>query len=582
MGVILWYTIDFPSLLLKVSNDVRSGSVLADAEIVVKYEIGEPGTFDITFADLPLDLHKKLTGALAEKKAGPEGGIDVDIHLGYLDDPSGREVVLSGRVDAIRSTTRYPPLAIRLTGYEEAAYRLLARTDPGSDPPRAGFSLPETTPHDAATHIAGLAGVDVVGSPEPCAYLREITKTGKNAFALLRAVADQYAYEILVQDGTLQCGKNVVHPPAGRFPDIPPVAALAAAIGGEECLVVPKTMTVARLAEFRPAQLGTVGKQAVDTDPKDPAKVEAFDFTVLGTPSLRAGMMVAAGVEGYANPFRGFRILQLTHTFSPRGGYTCGGRAVEFAVEGGNHRLSELARKATAHSIADLISGKAQEHAAVNPSVDVGVIDRAEPARRVATVLSGQRPNEAMASPSVDLPITGGDPKRRDKPVASPFAWHKVGLSVPVYEGMRALLNQVRDNTDDTVVTGFLWPNDPKTERPKAEQGDWWLCLPTDLTSGSGIARPTGKGVNDLIAADGRRVVEAIGLKVAVGRDVCTEVGERPEEGDAGVFLVTHKSGTTIKIDDDGNVTVDGGSHDVVLTSGGVTVRIGKGKVAIS
>ncbi|RSS41926.1 hypothetical protein [Streptomyces sp. WAC08241] len=581
MGVILWYLIDFPVLRLKVSNDVRSGSVLADAEIVVTYEIGEPGRFDITFADLPLDLHEKLTSALGEKKAGPEGGVDVDIHLGYLDDPSGRDVVLSGRVDAIKSTTRYPPLAIRLTGYEEASYRLLAHTDPGSDPPRAGFSLPGTTPHDAAKHIAGLAGVDVVGLPEPCAYLREITRTGKNAFALLRAVADQYGYEILVQDGTVQCGKTLAHPPAGRFPDVPPVAALAAAIGGEECLVVPKTMTLARLAEFKPARLGTVGRQPLDTGPKDPAEVEAFDFTVLGVPSLRAGMMVAAGVEGYEKPFRGFRILQLTHTFSPRGGYTCAGRAVEFDRDGGNARLSELARKATAHSIADLISGKVQEHAAVNPSVDVGVVDRAEPDRRTATVLSGQRPDEAMASPSVDVPVTGGDPTRRDKPVASPFAWHKVGLSVPVYAGMRALLNQVRDNPDDTVVAGFLWPNAPKTDRPKSKEGDWWLCLPTELTGGAGTALPTGKGVNDLIAADGRRVVEAIGLKVAIGEDACTAVGERPEEGSAEVFLLTHKSGTTVTIDADGSVTVDGGSHDVVLKSGGVTVTIGKGKVAI-
>ncbi|MFJ8596592.1 hypothetical protein [Streptomyces sp. NPDC093598] len=582
MGVILWYLIDFPSLRLKISNDVHSGSVLADAEIIVKYEIGEPGKFDITFADLPLDLHEKLTGALREKKAGPKGGVGVSIRLGYLDDPSGRTVVLSGRVDAIKSTTRYPPLAIRLTGYEEAAYLLLAHTDPGSDPPGASLSLPKTTPHDAAKHIAGLAGVTVRGLPEPCAYLREITKSGKNAFALLRAVADQYGYEILVQDGTVQCGKTLVHPPASRFPDIPSVAALAAAMGGEECLVLPKTMTVARLAEFKPAQLGTVGKQPLDTDPKDPAEVEVFDFTVLGVPSLRAGMMVAAGVEGYEKPFRGFRILQLTHTFSPRGGYTCGGRAVEFDMKGGNSRLSELARKATAHSIADLISGKAQEHAAVNPSVDVGLIDRAKPDRRVATVLSGQRPNEAMASPSVDIPITGGDPTRRDKPVASPFAWHKVGLSVPVYAGMRALLNQVRDNPDDTVVTGFLWPNDPKADRPKSQEGDWWLCLPTELDTGSGIALPTGKGVNDLIAADGRRVVEAIGLKVAIGEKVCTSVGERPKEGDAEVFLLTHKSGTTVTIDADGKVTVDGGSHGVVLKSGGVTVTIGKGKVAIS
>ncbi len=133
---------------------------------------------------------------------------------------------------------------------------------------------------------------------------------------------------------------------------------------------------------------------------------------------------------------------------------------------------------------------------------------------------------------------------------------------------MRALLNQVRDNPDDTVVAGFLWPNAPKTDRPKSKEGDWWLCLPTELTGGAGTALPTGKGVNDLIAADGRRVVEAIGLKVAIGEDACTAVGERPEEGSAEVFLLTHKSGTTVTIDADGSVTVDGGSHDVVLKSG--------------
>ncbi|MFD4370658.1 hypothetical protein [Streptomyces sp. NPDC058486] len=581
MGVILWYMLDFPILRQKISNDVRSGSVLADAEIVVKYEIGEPGTFDITFADLPIALHKALTAALVEK-TGPDAGIDVDIHLGYMDDPSGREVVLSGRVDAIRSTTRFPPLAMRLTGFEEAAFRLLNHTDPGSDPPRAAYSRPLTNPVEAAQHIAGLAGVEVVGPKEPCPLLREINRTGKNAFALLRGVADAWGYEILVQDGVVQCGKTLSHPPEqSLIPDIPKDAVLAAMMLSEECLVAHKTMTVARLAEFKPAQLQAVGKQALVGDPADPTKVELFDFTVLGVPSLRAGQLVAAGVEGYEKPLRSFRVLQLTHTFSPRNGYTCSGRAVQFSTRDGNHRRSGLARKASAHSIADLIAGKAQENAAATPSVDVGHVEKAQPGRRVASVTVGQRPNEAVASPSVDVAVTAENGERRDKPVASPFAWHKVGLSVPVYSGMRALLNHVRDDPDDAVVTGFLWANDPETDRPKSKDGDWWLCLPTELT-GDMPPKPTGKGANDLIAADGRRVVEAVGLKIAIGGKACSPVGERPTEGDADVFLLTHTSGTTVSIDAGGNVTVDGGPQDVVLKAGGVTLTIGKGKVAIS
>ncbi|WP_426367435.1 hypothetical protein [Streptomyces sp. E-08] len=582
MGVILWYQLDFPILRLKISNDVRSGSVLADAEISITYAIGEPGTFEIAFEDLPLPVHKVLTDALAEKP-GPDGGVDVDIHLGYLDDPSGQEVVLSGRVDAIRSATRFPPLGIRLTGHEEAAYRLLNHTDPGSRPPTAALSKKETTPYDAAKAIVGLAGVDLVGPEEPDAPERPINRSGKNSFALLKAMASDFGYEILVQDGKAQCGLTLSSPPSeSRFPFIPPAALLAAAMLAEDCLVEYKTMTVARLAEFRPSQLEAVGKQpAVVTDKPDPDNVELFDFTVLGVPSLRAGQMVAAGVEGYEKPLMNFRVLQLTHTFSPKNGYTCTGRAVEFSGVGGNHRRSELARKATPHSIGDLIAGKAQERAAATPSVDVGQVDTAKPDKRVANVTVGQQSDHAKASPSVDLPVTGESGERYDRPLVSPFAWHNVGLSVPVYPGMRAILNQVRGDPDDGVVTGFVWANDPEMERPKSYEGDWWLCLPTEVTPGT-TPQPTGKSANDLITAEGRRVVEAIGLKIAIGKEVCSQVGTRPIEGDAEVLLITHATGTTVKIDSDGKVTVDAGKQDVVLRSEGVTLTIGQGKVAIS
>ncbi|MEU1471685.1 hypothetical protein ABZ434_26125 [Streptomyces sp. NPDC005761] len=614
MGVILWYKIDFPILRMTISNEVRSGKVLADAEIVVRYEIGQPASFDITFADLPIDVHKQLASALGDK-TGPDGGIDVDIHLGYLDDPAGRQVVLSGRVEAIKSATRYPPLGMRLAGYEEAAYRLLARVDPGVKPPVAKVSMKCANPASAVKHIAGLAGVDVVGRPDPDMGEREISKQAVNAFALLSELAASFGAEVLVQDGVVQFGKGVTAPPEGLIRTIPDLTAVASAIGGEDSMVLLKSMTPVRLAEFQPVDLGPVGKQNLITDEENPAKVKAFDFTVLGLPALRAGQLVAAGVQGYENPFTGFRILQLTHTFSPRNGYTCTGRAVAFAHDGGNRRLSELARKATARSVADLISGKIQQAATLTPSVDVARIDKAKSDERVADLESGQRPNEAVASPSVDLEITEGEAFRHDKPIASPFAWHRVGLSVPVYKGMRALLNQVRDNPEDSVVTGFVWSNQRKMDRPKAKEGDWWLCLPTDLTIGP-LPEPTGKGVNDLITADGRRVVEAVGLQIAVGKDACTQVGERPTEGDAEVFLLTHKSGTSLKIDDqtlqlthksgssmriddqglvlshpsgstvkisaDGSVTVVGGAKGVALTSGGVTLTVAEGKVAIT
>ena len=54
-----------------------------------------------------------------------------------------------------------------------------------------------------------------------------------------------------------------------------------------------------------------------------------------------------------------------------------------------------------------------------------------------------------------------------------------------------------------------------------AQDGDWWLCLPTEVRGTPPL--PSGKGVNDLTANDGRRVIEAVGLKIVVGKDSCTD-----------------------------------------------------------
>jgi hypothetical protein len=198
----------------------------------------------------------------------------------------------------------------------------------------------------------------------------------------------------------------------------------------------------------------------------------------------------------------------------------------------------------------------------------------------VVTLFYEQDKTSDFGSPSVDLDVPEGDAVLLSKPLASPFAWHNVGLSVPVYPGMRALLNEVRDKREDAVVTGFLWSNKPQMNRPKAKAGDWWLCLPTEV-SGSPPA-PQGKGANDLTAADGRRVMEVAGLSIVVGTDKCTPVGDRPTEGGADVFVITHKTGTTIQIDDHGNVTVEGKGQTVVLKCGGATLTVGNSKVAIS
>jgi hypothetical protein len=583
MGVILWYQVEFPEQRLKLSSDVNSGQYLVDAEISVTYAIGEPGRFQIHAVDLPLPVHRALTAALGSA-TGPGSGIKIVIRLGCLEDPVGREAVLTGRVDSIQSSTRFPPLGMLLTGYEEASFRLLTTVDvnkEGTDPALARISRENASPADVARYVAGQAGVKLAGEATPDnPALPSVVAEAQNAFNLLDKIATRFGAEVLAQEGVVQFGIAVKYPSESGLPVPPNPSAVLALVTGEDSLIAIKTMDSARLAEFKPIQLNPTSRQRVVTDLPEQADVSAFDFTVLGVPSLRAGQLVAASVEGYQNPFKGFRVLHVTHSFSPKTGYTCTGRAVVFKDEG-NRRRSELARRGSPLAIADRIAARIEDGRTISPSVDVGKIQTVKSAQRVATLGYGQESSPAVASPSVDAEISRGQAILLDKPIASPFAWHNVGLSVPVYQGMRALLSQVRDSRDDAVVTGFLWANEAKMERPKAQDGDWWLCLPTELTVGT-APTPTGKGVNDLTAADGRRVVEAIGLKIAVGAERCSSVGDRPKEGDAEVLLIVHASGTTIQIDAEGNATVDGGAHKVVLKSSGVTLTVGDGKVAIS
>jgi hypothetical protein len=604
MGVVLWYQIEFPDLKMKVSSDVYSGSYLVDAAISISYAIGQPGTFEVNFNDLPLAVTRALADQLG-RGTGVNGGVKININLGYLDDPGSHQTVLAGRVETITASTSFRPLGTKLTGHEEASFLLLNSRGlddgkPGS--PLAVLSWPKSTSGspvrqaDVATHILdtvneqlGAAGYVAEAGPftpaDPLAGA--VNDSARDAFTLLDRLAARFGAEILVQDGQLLFGQALQFPPDDTtVPAIPNPAAILALVTGDDSLICVRNMETARLAEFTPVQIGSTSRRPVETDVLPPqADVKAFDFTALGLPSLRAGQLVAASVDGYQNPFNSFRILSVTHAFSTQvsmqPGYTCTGRAVVFQPDQGNRRRSDDARGGNAQSVADRIAGKIREGQASSPAVDVGQVKSADAAGRAATVFYGQQASPGVSAPSVGLDVPAGEQVLLGKPVAAPFAWHNTGLCVPVYPGMRALLNGVRGSRDDSVVTGFLWADQPQMNRPRAKDGDWWLCLPTALSEGAS-PQPTGAGANDLTAADGRRVIEVAGLSVTVGKDKSTPVGERPAEGPADVFLITHKSGTTIQIDADGNVQVNGQGSQVVLSCGGATLTVGNGKVAIS
>jgi hypothetical protein len=146
-------------------------------------------------------------------------------------------------------------------------------------------------------------------------------------------------------------------------------------------------------------------------------------------------------------------------------------------------------------------------------------------------------------------------------PYASPFAWGKFGVVLPRYPGMRVLLAHRNGNGDDLIDTGALWE---RGAAPTSNPGDYWLILPAAIPAADReqVAddekpkAPGGKATNDLIDADGNRVIEVGTLTVRVGAASLQEAGTRPAAASVPVSI-EHASGSRIVIDQDGNITIE-------------------------
>jgi hypothetical protein len=196
------------------------------------------------------------------------------------------------------------------------------------------------------------------------------------------------------------------------------------------------------------------------------------------------------------------------------------------------------------------------------PSLEIGQVKEYRPGesgdvKHRSTVYFGQRFSRTETQPSVRAEVEIDEHQLlRNKPLVSPFAWHKCGLVVPIYPGMKALLTHNLNLPDDALVTGFLWSEKPTLDPPQNKVGDWWLCLPIDFDTSKPPSDST-RATNDLIANNGNRVIEVKGLKITIGKDSLRSVGERPAEGEDDEFLIEHKSGTKLKIAADGSLSIE-------------------------
>jgi hypothetical protein len=556
MGFVIWYRLEIPGagpggLPLRVSNDILSGDYVLDANIKVPMLDGPASDrFEIKLTNLPADVADGLKARQARASQGDP--LTVEVRLGYFDDlPAAQppQPVLVGGVTAVEnSVDDKGDLLTILRGRELAAWQLLRHRN---------VSLSKQGPATPVDFLEQLLRLDQRTTVE---WQGTLGPAEPRTDWVLRAPDGLRALDELARWSRtpFTVGDKVV-----RF-GLPP---------GPPVVFDPEANLVAldsALAEERPPQ--NLRNPANQAEPS--ASRGRFEVRVLGDPALRVGQAVGLAI---ANPPPvPLRIGAVTHEFSSSTGYTC--RAVLLAQLPGQPEPAP----AGAHGVAVRIRELAERSSDQRASVTVGQVAGYQPGSQgghLATLGVGQSPGQDVVAPSVQAAIDG-DTRLHDRSVAAPFAWHRCGLVVPVYEGQRALLAHSRGDANDAVVVGFLWSQAPDAadERPRNEPGDWWLCLPTELAGG----RPTGKGVNDLTDAAGLRVVQAKGLRITVGADGLPPVGERPEVPDADVLTIEHHSGTTITVDADGAVEVKARDQPIRLTNGSVTLALDGSTVEVS
>jgi len=378
----------------------------------------------------------------------------------------------------------------------------------------------------------------------------------------LDQLAEYAGAEFLVCDKVVWMGRPILRDDKGYHP--------------------PKLRRETNLAAFSPIDKKVPHELAPDlSNPLKATQVEGYRFTILGEPKLRPGHKVEAVVDGYDKVE--FRVHSLTHKFSLSGGYVCEGAAMKAVADDNCRRREKNLFLPSAEGVVGKFNEKVEAEQRHRPWIEIGKVKNYTAGgasgddKHVSTLYFRQRFERTEMQPSLNVEVDASEQQVfKNKPMVSPFAWHKCGLVAPVYPGMKAVLQHNLNLPDDTLVTGFIWSEKPTIEPPKNKEGDWWLCLPIDFVDTSKPPKDDTKAANDLIANNGKRVIEVKGLKITIGNDKLKNVGERPSEGEDDEFLIEHKSGTKFKIASDGALTIEAKNISVkgdVTVEGNVNVK---------
>jgi hypothetical protein len=533
-----------------VSNDIFGGSFILDADVTVTMTEGAAADcFDITLVNLPAASISLL------RSRNASAGLTATVHLGYFDEPASRtgsRPVITGRVTSVESTLDDDGRSRTvIRGQEKAGY--LLRTTPVAHGKAAG-------PLATLEFVKSLlAGPDVTLAPGSTMQgtLRDYTAKAGSVLAELQSLAGRDGSALVVRDGAVHLGAAVGRRPAPVVFD--PATNIVLRGDGQKEATRNGTQPASALAD------GAQAKQVLRT---------SLELTVLGHPGLRVGQTATVtGLEDVpAGPLRTARVV---HRFTTRAGYTC--EVLLVAVPAGQPAQTGGGVQGVIDRMQDVVSQQRDDH----PAIDVGAVTSYQPGaegKHLTSLHYGQTPGPTVVAPSVASQVDTAV-ELHAKPLASPFAFHKCGLVLPVYPGMRALLAHNCGLVNDAVVAGWLWGEAPRHEPPANKFGDYWLALPTAIGN-DGL--PTGGGVNDLVDATGRRVVQVKALHVMVGERALPPVGARPDPmPEDNTLTIEHHSGTKITVDAEGALTITTSSKKLSLSNGAVSVTLNGAKVEV-
>jgi hypothetical protein len=322
----------------------------------------------------------------------------------------------------------------------------------------------------------------------------------------------------------------------------------------------PETLGVTQLTPITDGATSNPVTARSDTPGTSP--LDGQNFKVAGNPSLRPSDLVTLGKQQY-------RIESITHELKREGGYQCWGRALS---PNASHDDAQAAARPSATQVARKVGQSLAQRERERPAVSAGDVKKYTAGQHTTTVNLGLDAKPEMVSPSVQAELRSDPVSLPDKPIASPFAFGNCGLMVPIYPKMRTLLAHSWHEPDDAIAAGFMWTAQMKP--PPNQQGDWWLCLPTQVDANNGL--PSGPTTDDLITKDGQRVIQVKGMKITIGAGLLNSVGSRPSPGsDESLTIQAGQDPKKIT-----KITMKDG--EIELTDGSVKMIISSGKISIS